>query len=108
MYEDLDPLMEEYGIDALLTTGSAFVSPNIYWLTGFRSSDEIIYLKNHGDDPLVAAWLLAVERLRKESFITKTHDVSDIVLKLFHENKVIQDNMDRIYKSLLKTHFSGG
>jgi Xaa-Pro aminopeptidase len=107
MYEDLDPLMEEYGIDALLTTGSAFVSPNIYWLTGFRSSDEIIYLKNHGDDPLVAAWLLAVERLRKESFITKTHDVSDIVLKLFHENKVIQDNMDRIYKSLLKTHFSG-
>jgi Xaa-Pro aminopeptidase len=107
MYEDLDPLMEKYGIDALLTTGNAFENPNIYWLTGFRSGDEIIYFKNRGDDPLVAASFLALERVQKESFITKTHDVSDVILKLLHENKVIQDNMDRVYTSLLKAHFSG-
>ncbi len=108
MYEDLDPLMEKYGIDTLLTTGNSFENPNIYWLTGFRSGDEIIYLKNKGDEPLVTAWLLALERVQKESFITKTHDATDVILKLLHENKVIDDNMDRVYTSLLKEHFSGG
>jgi Xaa-Pro aminopeptidase len=107
MYEDLNPLMEECGIDALLTTGNAFESPNVYWLTGFRSGDEIIYLKNRGDDPIVAASFLALERVQKESFITRTHDVSDVMLRLLHENKVISDNMDQVYESLLKTHFSG-
>ncbi|MFW9961326.1 MAG: M24 family metallopeptidase [Candidatus Thorarchaeota archaeon] len=107
MLDDLDPLMEKYGIDALLATGSAFENPNIYWLTGFRSNDEIIYLKNKGDEPMVAAWLLALARVRKESFITEFHDATDVVLSLLHENKVVEDNMDKVYASLLKSHFSG-
>ncbi len=107
MLDDLDPLMEKYEIDALLATGSAFENPNIYWLTGFRSADEIIYLKNKGDEPLVAAWLLALERVQKESFITKTHDATDVVLSLLNQNKVVDDNMDKVYASLLKAHFSG-
>jgi Xaa-Pro aminopeptidase len=107
MHDDLDPLMEKYGIDALLATGSAFENPNILWLTGFRSSDEIIYIKNHGEEPLVAAAFLAIERVRKESFITRTHDYTDIVLKILQENKAVKDNLDRIYTSLLKTEFSG-
>jgi len=107
MLDDLDPFMEKYGIDALLATGSAFENPNIYWLTGFRSGDEIIYLKNRGDEPMVAAWLLALERVRKESFITEFHDATDVVLSLLHENKVVNDNLDKVYASLLKSHFSG-
>ncbi|RDE16685.1 MAG: hypothetical protein C4K48_01275 [Candidatus Thorarchaeota archaeon] len=107
MYEDLDPLMERYGIDALLTCGSAFDNPSVYWLTGFRSTDEIIYLKNRGDAPLVAASFLALERVVKESFITHTHDFTDVVLKILHENKKVNDNMDQIYGSLLRAQFSG-
>ena len=107
MYDDLDPLMEKYGIDALLTSGSAFDNPSIYWLTGFLSADEIIYLKNRGEEPLVAASFLAVERVKKESFITHTHDYSDVVVKLLHENKKVDDNMDQIYGSLLRAQFSG-
>ena len=68
MHDDLDQLMEQYEIDALLTNGSAFDNPNIYWLTGFRSSDDIIYLKNKGEEPLAASAFLAVERIKKESY----------------------------------------
>jgi Xaa-Pro aminopeptidase len=107
MLDDLDPLMEKYGIDALLTTGNAFENPNIYWLTGFRSADEIIYLKNKGEEPLAASAFLAIERVVKESFIKKTHDLSDIYLQLLKENKKIKDNMDRAYDDLLKKQFSG-
>ena len=107
MLDDLDPLMEKYGIDALLTTGSAFDNPNILWLTGFRSADEISCLKNHGEEPIVAAAHLVIERVRKASFITRTHDVTDVVTKIWQENKAIEDNMDRIYDSFLKAQFSG-
>ncbi|MGY5860675.1 MAG: Xaa-Pro peptidase family protein [Candidatus Thorarchaeota archaeon] len=107
MHDDLDPLMEKYGIDALLTSGSAFENPDIYWLTGFRSGDEITYLKNKGEEPLAASAFLAIKRVTKESFIKKTHDLSDVYLQLLKENKKIRDNMDRAYDDLLKNHFSG-
>ncbi len=107
MQKDLDPLMEKYGIDALLTNGSAFDNPNIYWLTGFRSSDNIIYLKNKGEEPLVASAFLALERVKKESLIKRTHDLSEVYLNLLKENKKIRDNLDRPYDDLLKNQFSG-
>lgn len=107
MQNDLDPLMEKYGIDALLTEGSAFDNSNIYWLTGFRSSDNIIYLKNKGEEPLVASAFLALERVKKESLIKRTHDLSEVYLNLLKENKKIRDNPDRVYDDLLKKQFSG-
>ncbi len=107
MQKDLDPFMEKYGIDALLTNGSAFDNPNIYWLTGFRSSDNIIYLKNKGEEPLVASAFLALERVKKESLIKRTHDLSEVYLNLLKENKKIRDNLDRPYDDLLKKQFSG-
>ncbi|MGY5881307.1 MAG: Xaa-Pro peptidase family protein [Candidatus Thorarchaeota archaeon] len=107
MHDDLDPLMEQYEIDALLTEGSAFENPNIYWLTGFRSSDNIIYLKNKGEEPLAASAFLAIERVKKESFIKKTHDLTEVYRQLLKENKKIRDNPDRAYKDLLQDQFSG-
>ena len=107
MQKDLDPLMEKYGIDALLAKGSAFDNPNIYWLTGFRSTDEIIYLKNKGEEPLVASSFLALERVKKESLIKHTHDLSEVYLNIVKENKKIIDNLDRVYDDLLKKQFSG-
>jgi Xaa-Pro aminopeptidase len=107
MLDDLDTLMEKYDIDALLASGSAFETPNILWLTGFRSADEIIYLKNRGDVPIVAASFLAAERVPKESFITRIHDYTDVIMKLLQENKAVIDNMDKIYGSLLTAQFSG-
>jgi Xaa-Pro aminopeptidase len=107
MHDDLDPLMEQYEIDALLAYGSSFENPNIYWLTGFLSPDDIIYLKNKGEEPVAASAFLAIERVKKESFIKKTHDLSEIYIELLKQNKKIRDNMDRAYGDLLKNQFSG-
>jgi len=107
MHDDLDLLMEQYEIDALLATGSSFENPNIYWLTGFRSPDIIDYLKNKGEEPIVASAFLAIERVKKESFIKKTHDLSEVYIQLLKENKKIRDNMDKAYEDFLKNQFSG-
>ncbi len=107
MIDDLDPLMEKYGIDALLTYGNAFENPDLYWLTGFLSADNITYLKNKGDEPIVATAFLTVERVRKESFIKRTHDFSEIYRQILRENKKIRDNQDREFEDLLKKQFSG-
>ncbi|TFG96959.1 aminopeptidase P family protein [Candidatus Thorarchaeota archaeon] len=107
MHDDLDPLMEKYGIDALLTYGSAFENPDIYWLTGFLSGDDIIYLKNKGEEPIAASAFLAIERVKKESFIKKTHNLSEVYIQILKENKKIKDNMDRAYDDLLSKQFSG-
>ncbi|MHA2351247.1 MAG: M24 family metallopeptidase [Candidatus Thorarchaeota archaeon] len=107
MIDDLDTLMERDGIDSLLAVGSAFEVPSIYWLTGFRSPDNIIYFRNINEEPVVAAALKTLERVEKESFIKKTHDLSDTLRKLRSENKSIQANWDLVYGPILKELFTG-
>jgi len=107
MLDDLDPLMEKYGIDALLADGNAFENPDLYWLTGFLSGDNITYLKNKGEEPIVAAAFLTVERVKKESFIRRTHDLSEIYRQILRENKKIRDNEDREFEDILKKQFTG-
>jgi Xaa-Pro aminopeptidase len=99
--------MDKYEIDALLTYGNAFENPNVYWLTGFLSADPIFYMKNRGEDPLAASAFLAIERVKKESFIKKTHDLSEIYKQILKENKPVRDNLDRAYKDILEKHFTG-
>ena len=107
MLKDLDALFEKYEIDALLTVGNAFEDPNILWLTGFRSPDPVIYLKNHGEEGVVAASFNTLERVVKESFIKRTHDLTEAYIEILREGLRIQDNRDRLYKSLLHQDFTG-
>ena len=107
MLEDLDSLMEKYEIDAFLTDGNAFENPAIYWLTGFLSPDTITYMKSKGDEPLISASFPAIERVKKESFIKKTHDTTEIRRQILRENLKILDNLDREFEDLLKKHFTG-
>jgi Xaa-Pro aminopeptidase len=107
MHEDLDSLMEKYEVDAILSYGNAFETPDIYWLTGFCSPDYIIYFKNRADEPLVASNLLTLDRVKKESFITHTFDLTEIYLQILRENKKIVNNEDRLFNALLKAEFSG-
>jgi Xaa-Pro aminopeptidase len=107
MLQDLDSLMEKYQIDSLLATGNAFEDPNILWLTGFRSPDTIVYLKNKGEEALAAAALNTVDRLAKESFVKRTHDFSEVYLSILREGLHVNKNWDRLYKSVLDAEFSG-
>jgi Xaa-Pro aminopeptidase len=105
--EHLDSLMEQNEIDALVVEGNAFETPDVFWLTGFRSPDPIIYLKNLNEDPIVVSLYHTLNRIKKESFIKKTHDISDIYLQLLSENKRLFDNPDVVYGSILEELFSG-
>ena len=107
MIDDLDAFMERDGIDSLLAVGNAFEVPSIYWLTGFRAPDNIIYFRNLNDEPVVAAALKTLERVEKESVIKRTYDWSDTYRKLRRENKSIPANWDLVYGPILKELFTG-
>ncbi len=98
MREDLDKLMDFFDIDVLLHTGSGFISPTIYYLTGFLSPDEITYVKRKGSEPLVVAAFHTSERVKKQSFIKNVRDITDIYVKLIKEGVIISKNMDKLLK----------
>ncbi len=105
--EDLNALMEKYGIDALFTAGSTFKMDDLFWLTGFRSGDEIAFIQNIDDEPIVAAGFHTLSRVQKESRIKTTHDVTDVFLKLMKENKRPDENLDVIFDHILRSVFTG-
>jgi hypothetical protein len=99
--------MESHGIDGLFAVGNAFETPDIYWLTGFRSSDQITYVKNRGEEPIVASFFNTLERVEKESRITRTHDLSEIYIGLMKEGKSPQDHLDVFIEDTMKNIFTG-
>ncbi|MFQ5831085.1 MAG: M24 family metallopeptidase [Candidatus Thorarchaeota archaeon] len=107
MLGDLDTLMDKYGIDALFTVGSAFETPDVFWLTEFRSPDEIIFIQNKDDKPIVAAAFNTLERVEKESRIKTTHDLTSVFVKLMKENKRIPEHLDVVFQEILSSIFSG-
>ncbi len=107
MLEHLDKIMEREGTDAFVAEGNAFEVPDIFWLTGFRSPDTVTYFKNRNEEPLVAAGFNTLDRLHKESFVSRTYDLTEIYLALMSENKRASENPERIYGPLLRDEFSG-
>jgi Xaa-Pro aminopeptidase len=86
---------------------SLFDTPDIYWLTGFRSGDQITYVKNRGAEPVVAAFFNTLERVEKESRITRTHDLSEIYIRLLKEGKNARDHVDVFVEDTMKSLFTG-
>ncbi|MHA2140844.1 MAG: M24 family metallopeptidase [Candidatus Thorarchaeota archaeon] len=107
MLDDLDSLMDTHEIDGLLAVGNAFDTPDIYWLTGFRSTDQVTYVKNRGDEPVVASFFNTIERVEKESRIKRTHDLSDIIIRLMKEGKNPRNHIDVVLKDIMKNIFTG-
>ncbi len=107
MLEDLDRLMEVEGVDSLLAIGNAFEVPDIFWLTGFRSPDPITFLHNRGEESLVSAAFHTIKRVTKESFIKRTHDLTEVAKALMKEGKRFTKHPDILLKDLLEAEFSG-
>jgi Xaa-Pro aminopeptidase len=107
MLDDMDALMEKYAIDGLFSYGSPFDSPNLLWLTGFRSGDNIYYLHNRGEDGIIGAPFNTLDRVKKESFVKRTYDLSELVVGLLRENKQIMKNRDALIGPMLRENFNG-
>ncbi len=107
MLKDMDALMEKYEIDGFFTYGDAFSSQNILWLTGFLSTDRIFYLQNKGEQGIIGTIFNTLDRVKKESFVKQTYDMSESVIQLLKENKVVRDNQDTLFVPMLQEHFTG-
>ncbi|MFW9787026.1 MAG: M24 family metallopeptidase [Candidatus Thorarchaeota archaeon] len=107
MRNDMDALMEKYEIDGLFSYGSPFDSPNLLWLTGFRSGDNIYYLRNKGEQGIIGAPFNTLDRVKKESFLKNTYDLSDLIVQLLKENKRIMDHRDTLIGPMLSDNFTG-
>jgi Xaa-Pro aminopeptidase len=107
MLDDMDTLMEKYEVDGLFTFGSPFDSPNLLWLTGFRSGDHIFYLQNKGEQGIVGTKFNTLDRVKKESFVKRTFDMSDTAVQLLKENKALMEHEDDLFGPMLKELFTG-
>ena len=107
LLDDMDALMEKYEIDGLFSYGCPFDSPNLLWLTGFRSGDHIFYLQNKGEQGIIGTRFNTLDRVKKESFVKRTFDMSDTAVQLLKENKVLIDHQDDLFGPMLREHFIG-
>ncbi|MBD3157786.1 MAG: M24 family metallopeptidase [Candidatus Lokiarchaeota archaeon] len=107
MLEDLDKLMEDRDIDALIAKGNAFEIPDIFWLTGFRSPDSIIYFKQHDQDGVVAAAANTLERIKKQSFIEATYDLTETYTEMMKEGKRPSNEPKQIFGEIFDKLFDG-
>ncbi len=107
MRDDINNLMEKYEIDGLFSYGTPFNSPNLLWLTGFRSGDNIYYLHNKGEQGIIGAPFNTLDRVKSESFVKNTYDLSDLMVQLLKENKRIMENRDVLIGAMLRDNFTG-
>jgi Xaa-Pro aminopeptidase len=103
----MDTLMEKYEIDGIFAYGCPFDSPNLLWLTGFRSGDEIYYLQNKNEQGVIGAPFNTLHRVKKESFVKRTYDLSELTVQLLKENKQIMENRDALIGPMLRDEFTG-
>ena len=99
--------MEKYGVDGLFTFDSPFNSPNLLWLTGFRSGDFILYLRNRREQGIIGAGFNTLDRVKKESFVKRTYDLSEHTIQLLKDNKAIMDSKDALIGPMLRDEFTG-
>ncbi|MFW9921479.1 MAG: M24 family metallopeptidase [Candidatus Thorarchaeota archaeon] len=107
MIEDLDGLLEDIGIDSIILVGNAFEVPDIYWMTGFRSPDEIIAIHNRGEETVVAAGFHTLDRVKTQGFIKRTYDLTELYRSLMASGKRARNHPEMVYKEILDNVFSG-
>jgi Xaa-Pro aminopeptidase len=99
--------MDKYEIDGLFTFDSPFRSPNLLWLTGMRTTDNLLYLKNKGEDGVIGGYFNQIDRVKNESFVKRTYDLSDHIVQLLKEEKVVKEYRDVLIRAILGDEFSG-
>ena len=107
MIGDIDRLLEEAGVDALIAYGTAFEVPDILWLTGFRSPDLVTVLHNRGKETIVAAAFNTVDRIKKEGSVKRTYDLTALYRSLMEKGVRASNNPEIVYKALLGEVLSG-
>ncbi|MBS7657313.1 aminopeptidase P family protein [Candidatus Bathyarchaeota archaeon] len=77
MRKDLDKIMENKGIDALLLFSESYKNPNMYYLTGFLAPDPFIFFKKINLPAIIIVNSMEFSRAQKESIIKDVRSYTD-------------------------------
>ncbi len=86
MREDLDAILAEKGLEALLLCADSYRDANMYYLTKFLAPDPFIFFKKVDADPLIVVNQMEYPRAQKQSIV-----------------KVVKSYIDYNYLRVLKT-----
>jgi Xaa-Pro aminopeptidase len=98
MLDDIDTLMEAYGVDALYLQGKSLLKPDLYYLTRFLTVDDAYFVKLPNQPGTLAASDMVCERAKKYSAVTQFHSLSPSI------NQAIRDRVssDEYFKRLVE------
>ena len=77
MRGDLDAILAEKRVEALLLYSESFKNANMYYLTKFLAPDPFIFLKKADADPMVVTSIMEYPRAQKESIIKDVRCYTD-------------------------------
>ncbi|HEY4675423.1 MAG TPA: Xaa-Pro peptidase family protein [Candidatus Bathyarchaeia archaeon] len=77
MRKDVDRILTEKGIDAMLLYSDSFKNANMHYLTGFLAPDPFIFLKEIDKEPVMVVSQMEASRAKKESRVKDVRSFSD-------------------------------
>ncbi|HSQ53607.1 MAG TPA: M24 family metallopeptidase, partial [Acidobacteriota bacterium] len=77
MREDLDAILAEKGVEALLLCADSYRDANMYYLTKFLAPDPFIFLKKVDADPLIVVNQMEYPRAQKQSIVKAVKSYTD-------------------------------
>jgi Xaa-Pro aminopeptidase len=75
--EDLDNILFEKGVEALLLYSDSYKDPNMYYLTKFLTPDPFIFLKRVDTDPVMVVNQMEYPRAQKQSIVKDVRSYID-------------------------------
>ena len=77
MREDLDAILAEKGLEALLLCADSYRDANMYYLTKFLAPDPFIFFKKVDADPLIVVNQMEYPRAQKQSIVKAVKSYTD-------------------------------
>ena len=77
MRGDLDAILAEKGVEALLLYADSYRDANMYYLTKFLAPDPFIFLKRADTDPLIVVNQMEYPRAKKQSIVKAVKSYTD-------------------------------
>jgi len=74
---DLDSILAENGVEALLLYSDSYRDANMYYLTKFLAPDPFIFLKRVDSDPVIVVNQMEYPRAQKQSIVKDVKSYSD-------------------------------
>ena len=77
MRKDIDRILAEKGLNAMLLYSESCKNADMYYLTGFLAPDPFIFLKRVDEDPLIVVSQMELPRAKRESIVKNVRSYAD-------------------------------